>query len=140
MEVATFSTKNTFKELALEMFVLKNAIDELGADKSVLQKRYDILRHTIVPDKLEEEGMQNVSVKGIGRLGASPMLQVSVLAKNREALEKWFRDNDMAEMVKGTINSSTLKAWVKEQMAAGIDIPDDLIEIRPFMMATLTKT
>ena len=134
------TTKNSFKELALEMYTLKAAIDKLGKEKSALQKDFDILRHNIVPDKLDEEEMQNITVKGIGRLGASPMLQVSVLAKNRELLHEWMTDNGFEDLVSGTINSSTLKAWVKEQMDAGSEIPENLIEIRPFMMATLTKT
>ena len=134
------TTKNTFKELALAMFTIKGEIDELAKRKSALQKDYDILRHGIVPEKLDDEDMQNITIKGIGRLGASPMLQVSVPAGNREALEQWMHDNDFSELVKGTINSSTLKAWVKEQMGKGADIPDDLLKINVFMMATLTKT
>lgn len=134
------TTKNTFKELALAMYTIKSEIDELGAAKTKLQKQFDILRHGIVPEKLEDEGMQNITIKGIGRLGASPMLQVSVPAGNREKLEEWMYDNDFGELVKGTINSSTLKAWVKEQMEKGAEIPEDLITVRAFMMATLTKT
>ncbi|MBL4588281.1 hypothetical protein JKY79_02970 [Candidatus Babeliales bacterium] len=135
-----FSTKSTFKELALEMYVLSKAIAELGSDKSALQKRYDLLRHKIVPDKLDEEEMQNITIKGIGRLGATPQLRVSVLAGNREKLQSWMCENGFEDLVQGTINSSTLKAWVKEQMEAGNEIPDDLIKIDPFMLATLTKT
>ncbi len=134
------TTNSSFKELALEMYTLKSRIDALGKEKSALQHDFDLLRHKIVPDKLEEEDMQNITVKGIGRLGATPQLRVSVLAENREKLQSWMCENGFEDLVGSTINSSTLKGWVKEQMTAGNEIPEDLIKIDPFMMATLTKT
>ena len=134
------TTKNTFKELALEMYTLKSGIDALAKQKAALQKDYDILTRSIVPEKLENEGMQNITIKGIGRIGATPQLRVSVLAGNRELLQEWMHENGFGELVQGTINSSTLKAWVVEQMGLGNDIPEDLIKIDPFMQATLTKT
>jgi len=134
------TTSNSFKELALEMYSLQGQINNLQKEKAALQKSFDLLRHKIVPDKLEEEDMQNITIKGIGRLGASPQLRVSVLAGNREKLQSWMCENGFEDLVQGTINSSTLKAWVKEQMEAGNEVPDDLIKIDPFMQATLTKT
>lgn len=134
------NTNSSFKELALKMYTLKSQIDALGKEKSALQRDFDLLRHKIVPDKLEEEDMQNITVKGIGRLGATPQLRVSVLAENREKLQSWMIENGFEDLVGSTINSSTLKGWVREQMDAGAEVPTDLIKIDPFMMATLTKT
>ena len=129
----------TLIELATLMAQKKYELDEVTAEKTALQKEYDELRIQIIPERMEEQGVQNITLKGVGRLSCTGDLRVSVLAANRVDLHDWMRGNDHAELVTNTINSSTLKAWVKEQIREGEEYPIDLIAISPFMRASITK-
>jgi hypothetical protein len=42
-------------------------------------------------------------------------------------------------IVKEGVHASTLKAFVKEQMAAGTAVPFDIFAIQPFVRAKVTK-
>ncbi len=52
----------------------------------------------------------------------------------------WFRGHDLDDMIQEVINASTLKAFIREQIREGNEIPgDDLIEFSTYTVATITK-
>ena len=54
-----------------------------------------------------------------------------------ERLAAELRPGGHAPVVKEEVHASTLKAWVKERLAAGEQIPLDLFGVHPFNRATL---
>jgi hypothetical protein len=126
-------------ELARLMRQTQTELDEAKAKCTALQKDFDELRIQVIPSRMEELGVKNITLDGVGRLQVTADMYVNTPANNRVAVQEWMREHDHAELISATINGSTLKAWVKEQMKNGEEIPTDLINISPFMRASITK-
>lgn len=134
-----FTVNSSYAELAARLAELRDQISNKESEVSLLKQEREILQKKVLPEKMSADGMQNVTVKGVGRLSISTDMQVSVLAENRMLLQRWLKDNGFGELVVETINSSTLKAFVKERVNEGNDLPFDLINIHAFEQVTLTK-
>lgn len=126
-------------ELAALLRDLKVELDYQGAQKTVIQKKYDFLSIAVIPDLMDEQGVETMKIAGVGRLQVSSDINCSVPAPNKEAVQKWLRDNGHDALVQETINSSTFKAFIKERMREEKDYPKDLIKVNPFSRATVVK-
>lgn len=126
-------------DLAAELQALKNELDELGDMKSEVQKRYDFLSIEVVPDRMDDEGIESIRVAGVGRLQTQSDIRCNVPAANREAVQDWLKNNGHGSMVTESINSSSLKAFVKEMMREDQPYPKELLQIHPYSRATVVK-
>lgn len=134
-----YSAQQKTHELAAELKELKEQLDRLSEYKTHVQKMYDHLSMIVLPERMEEEDIVTLQIKGVGRLQASHDIRCNVLAKNRSGLEQWMVDNGHGALVTNTINSSTLKAFVKEAMREGKEYPEHLIKVEPYSKATIVK-
>jgi len=133
-------TKNSsFKELAEAVRDLKAEIKSREAATKKLKATLEEIQTEILPAKMEAEGMQTVTVAGVGRLSNAPQFRASVKAEHKMDMQEWLRINGFGEMIQETLNSSTLKAWVKEQMEEGNEVPTDYLNLHSFDLVTLTK-
>ena len=133
------TTDSSYQELAL---YLENKAAELKSYEKVVKSiKADIedVKVNILPQKMEAEGMQTVTVKGVGRLSNNPQFRASVKAEHKQEMQQWLRDRGFEAMIQETLNSSTLKAWVKEQLEQGAEVPTDYLNLHSFDMVTLTK-
>jgi hypothetical protein len=113
--------------------------EELESELTKINKEYDFLRLNLVPKKMEDMGIDNVKVDGIGRVSLTSDMYVRVNADNRERVHQFFNDIGKSSIITETINASTLKAVVKSMIRSGEEIPEDLIKITPFTRASITK-
>jgi len=121
----------SFNKLRIKHQALKDKAAEVWAE-------VDHLRFTAIPDKMNEEGIQTVTIKGVGRLSLRQEASCSTIDK--AALFKWLEENDAADMMSNTVNSSTLKAFIVGRIREGESIPDDtIIKFGAYDMATITK-
>ena len=132
--------KMSIPQLAARIRSLKEELDEKAAIKTRAQKVYDHLTIGIVPDRMDDEGIQTMKVEGVGRLQTKADIRCSCLAANREDLEKWLVEHNHGAMIGSTVNSSLLKAFVKEQMKQGGQYPEALLKIEPYSKASVVKT
>lgn len=100
---------------------------------------YDLLRIELIPAKMEEEGIENIKVEGVGRISLTGDMWVSVPAAHRDAFYDWLRGEGLGDLIKPTVNASTLKAMIKGRMQKGQEIPDEIIKVTPFTRASITK-
>jgi hypothetical protein len=103
-----------------------------------INAHYDVLRFELVPEQMEEDGTERITIAGIGRVSLTADIQVQVLKANQPALYDWFRSNKLGDLIVNTVNSSTLKAWVKRRIQAGELVPD-VIKVTPMTRASITK-
>jgi hypothetical protein len=108
------------------------------AELSKIAAEYDYVRMNLIPARFEDEGIDGMTIDGVGRVSLTGDLFVSCLAANREALYSYFRDIGKGSLVVETINASTLKATVKAMMKKGEEIPE-MIKVTPFTRASITK-
>lgn len=126
-------------ELAWLQAQLTADIAERKAHTTDLQKKLDFIRNVVLPEIMDAEGIDGVTISGVGRVSLNPMLQVNVKKENRPALHEWLRANGHDDLITEQTNSSTLKAYVKEQMQHGVEIPEDIVNVHVFTQARITK-
>lgn len=127
-------------ELAQAQVDVKNEIENLQKKKTLLQNELDHLRLHRIPSMMEDMGIQNVVLDGIGRLAMQGNLYAGVQKGMKHEAEAWLEEHGHGDLVKGTINSSSLKAFLKEQMRNGESFPAEIFKATPYMMATITKS
>ena len=118
---------------------LRAKLDEIEEVTKLMNKEYDRLRTGIVPEKMDEEGLTTITIKGIGRVSLTGDVYASIPAEVRDDAWDWLRDHGHADVIKETINASTLKALMKSFIKEGVPFPEDLFKVTPFTRASITK-
>lgn len=127
-------------QLAAELRKLKDLKEAQEEDLKDTNKAIEEITKIILPEKMDDEGISNIKIDGVGRITLRGEVYASILAANREAAYEWLRDTGRASLISNTVNASSLKAAVKEWIKNGEEIPDDLIKVTPITVAVLTRT
>lgn len=131
--------KMTPVELVRAMYNLRQQKDAMEADLKVITAEFDFLRGVKIPSKFEDEGISLLKVEGIGRCNLTGDLQATIPADKKEAAFQFLRDTGREDLIQETVNSSTLKAAVKNMIQTNQDIPD-CFRVHTFTRASITKT
>ena len=126
-------------DLATELADLKNQKDSLSDQEKAINIRIEKITRVLLPEAMDEDGISNISIDGVGRVTLRGEVYTSISAVNREAAYEWLRDTGRGSLISETVNASTLKAAVKEWLKQGEDIPD-IINVTPVTVAVLTKS
>ena len=132
-------SKLTLKELIERLAHERQTLDDYQSMAKAQQALYDYMSKVAVPDRMEEEGFDQITIEGIGRINIRSDMYVSTLKERRQDLYEWLSEHGLGDLITETVNSSTLKAWVKEQYKKGAPVPEDLLSITPYDRAVITK-
>jgi hypothetical protein len=123
------------KLIALEAYV-REQYDRAKVVASSWTEIYDKLSLQVVPERMQEEGVTNMKIENVGRVELRADMWVTT--RNTDALQQWLIERDMGDIIKPTVNGSTLKAFLREQMKKGQDIPDEeIVSIVPYIRAVI---
>jgi hypothetical protein len=142
MEIEELEAK--YSDLAVldvirEMDKIREIREQYEEKLGEINKEYDFLRLNLVPRMMDDQGIDNIRVDGVGRISLTGDMYVSIKAENRQAAYQYFIDIGKSSLIQETINPSTLKAAVKAMIKAGEEVPEDLIKVTPFTRASITK-
>jgi hypothetical protein len=126
-------------ELAREMLRVKKEKERIDAASKEINKEYDFLRITKLPEQAETEGTRGAKYSGIGRLSFTSDMYVSVKAGCLPTVSRWLQDTGRGDLIIETVNSSSLKAVVKQAMVGGEEVPTDALNVSPFTRASITE-
>lgn len=127
-------------EVARCQFALKQVADTLSEAMKNLNEEYDYVRKAALPEAMERDDLEEgFKVAGVGRVNLQADVYASVPAADFENFVMWLDENDMGDMVKQTINASTLKAWARAQLREGTELPEE-IKVTPYSYAKITKS
>jgi len=149
-----------YKDLAARMIELRDAAKKAEREKITLDAEHDIIRLRVVPLRFAEDGMTSMNIDGVGRLGLTKDAYCTQVKGVQEEFFQWLRDNDFGDLIKDTVNPSSLKSLVKElqtesaesvaEFSVGDDDADDktkfdeitekYVNFTPFMRASVTKS
>lgn len=103
-----------------------------------INAEYDALRIDLIPKKMEDEGLENITVSKIGRVTLTGDMYVKQTSKDK--LFNWLRKQKLGDIITEGVNSSTLKAFLRARIKYGKPIPsEDAVKITPFTRASITK-
>jgi hypothetical protein len=132
--------KASYKELAKEFIKLKDKLARAEERAKQAREEFDHLRKHVIPARMEEDGMTSIRLAGVGTLKIVNDAYVSTKSGEREHLLEWVRSIGGEDIVTETVNSSTLKAFIKERVAGGESFPDTIINYAPYQYASVVKS
>ena len=116
--------------------------------KSPIEKLYDIMRFTVVPEVFVDNDITTLTLEGIGRCNIMDDISVVVEGGTKEEKEfhkqafyQWLRENELEDLISQTVNAQTLAAFVRRQIQSkdGIPLPYDHIKVKPVTRAQITR-
>lgn len=119
------------------MHTMQGLNAQADAVKTTIGKVYDWSRMGLVPEKMEEAGVDGFTVTGIGRVSLTADLSVSM--PDKAAGYAWLNDHDLGDLITETVNASSLKAVIRRRMRDGQEVPGEIFRISPFTRASITK-
>ncbi len=111
--------------------------EEVEDELKLINAKFDVLRFELIPEKMEEEGIERVSFDEIGRVSLTADLFVSV--RDKPGLYDWLQENGFGDLIQPVVNASTLKAFIKGRMKAGAEIPEEFLNVTPVTRASITR-
>lgn len=125
--------------LIARMKLLGEQLDDLEDQRKPIQKEYEQLRLELIPSAMAEEDITSIK-GGFGRCTLTSDLYVSVLEGKKQALHSWLEENGHEAMIQPTVNAQTLKAFCKEQMKEGNELPEEVLKVTPFSRAVIYRS
>jgi len=128
----------TLVEMVQTMADLAECKEYLENLLKVCNAEHDTLRIKLIPDKIEADGLESpVTIAGVGRVSLTDDLTVTVGEK--DDFYKWLHKHKMGDLITESVNSSTLKAWVKERIKENKPYPTECLKVTPFTRASITR-
>lgn len=124
-------------EIVRVMAALKDLNEEAENVKKSAGKVYDHVRTLVLPDKMDEEGLDNMRVSGIGRVSVTTDVRASLVDK--DAGYRWLEEHGHGDMITETVNASALKGLLRRMLKDGREVPEDTFKVSPFNRASITK-
>lgn len=130
-----------FPELAAEFRRLKSELDEAKKRETKIRSIFDLLTIEIIPDKMAENGFRTLNLAdGGGRIELRADARCNTAAGQGERLREWLKEHGYEAIVSESVHPGTLKAFIKEQKAAGEEVPpEDIVSYNPFTRATVVR-
>jgi len=129
----------TIQNLATRQREIQDQLDTIKTISTRLQKEFDTIRLNVLPEKMDEEDITNITVTGVGRVVVQSDIYFSIPADSKEDAYEWLKANGHSDLVQETVNSSSGKAWAKEMYKKGQSLPENLFKVTPFSRAQITK-
>lgn len=126
-------------DLVRAMHELNGRVDRLDDEQKLAQKHLDHLRFTRVPTAFETDGIDKIKVVGVGLCYLSDDVMASIKANAKGAAFTWLQDTGRGDLIQPTVNSSSLKASVKEALKKGEAFPEELFNVTPVTRAAIRK-
>lgn len=127
------------RALCARMKDLQDRKAVVDAEASDLGQQIDELRLKKIPELMESLEVKNATFEGLGRVQLASDLYASTREGKKEAAMQWLRDCGYENMITETYNASSLKALFRRQMVEGVEIPDDIFNVHPFIRASIVK-
>lgn len=152
--------KAPYKDIAQRMLELRNEIASAELAVKNLKSEFDVIRLRVVPTRFAEDSTTSMRIEGLGRISLTSDAYCTVLPGQQDQLFEFLKSIDCEDLIKPTVNSSSLKSLIKDLYAthvttekeldlaaalAGNEEKDDfqraleVVRFEPFMRASITK-
>ena len=122
--------------LAKELFQKKLDKAAVEKDLAVINIRIQQLAEGLLPDIMQDQELTKFTIDNLGTISLKPDLRTYVHAEDREESIKWLKDNGYGDIVKETAHHVTVRAWAKEMISNGKEVPEIFTPKRFFTIGT----
>lgn len=126
----------TLRQYCAEMKNLQVQLLDKKVEAAAIREPLDYLRMKKIPDLMDALLITTTTFAGIGRLQKAS--DIYAKTKDKDASFQYLRDTGYEDMIKPTVNASTLKALLRRLLKEGVDIPG-CYEVTPFSRASIVK-
>lgn len=129
-------------KLARTMDKVRARKDKLEEELKLVNAEYDVIRIELIPTLFEDKGLENLKIKNLGRVSLTG--DIFCRTSNKTELHDWLRSVGLQDLITEGVNSSTLKAFVKDRMKIGDPLlkplpPEGSVRVTPYTRASITK-
>lgn len=130
---------HSITELIQALARVRKEKDDAEEEAKTAGREHEYLSKMLIPDRFAEAGIKNMTVEGIGRVNLTADIYASIKAGAKEDAYTWISDIGSGDLIQPSIPPSTLKAFLKNRIKAGEDIPEEYFNCTPFQQARITK-
>ena len=111
-------------DLARQMKEIGKRKDELEEQLKSVNKEWDEIRKVKIPEAMAaiDPDLSKVSIAGLGTVYLRTDIYAGI--RDKDIAFQWLEWNGYQDLIQPQIHPSTLKAWMKEQLKEGIDLPE----------------
>lgn len=113
-------------EFARELRGLTDEIAVQEAATKTLKHRRDELKKHVLPEAMELAEIDSFKVEGVGTIFLKQQVFSSILKEDRPRWYDWLRANGLEDLIVEWVFPQTQKAFVKERLESGDELPDFL--------------
>lgn len=132
-----FASITDVQILAVEQAKAQDEKERLEGLLKEANAAFDVIRLELLPTLMEDRGIEKVTYEGLGRVQLAADLYVSTKKGEKDGLFKWLKARKLGSLIQPGVNSSTLKAFIKERIEKGKEIPSDYLNVTPFTRASI---
>lgn len=99
--------------------------ETLNAKRKKLFAALEFVSRNVIPEIFMDKGVKSMNLDDIGLFVVGANYSVKVLDDDKS--KEWLKANGGEDLIKQTVNSSSLKAWMKAfKEEKGVSPPDDI--------------
>lgn len=118
---------------------LRELKDSLAESTKGTNKIYDLIRKSVVPTRMEDEGLESTRVTGVGTVSLQTEIYASIRGGMQEDAFQYLTDIGSDAIIKSTVNASSLKALAKQKIQEGDPLSDEYFNITVGSVAQIRK-
>ena len=127
------------RTLCVTMRSIQDKKEALEEELKEINKSFDEVRLKQIPELMESLQLRTATFDGLGRVQLASDIYASTREGQKAAAMQWLRDTGYEGMISETYNASSLKALFRRMLGDGIDIPDEMFSVTPFIRASIVK-
>lgn len=131
--------RQSIQDLAARQRQIQEQLEIFKLVTTALNRELDTIRLNILPEKMDEEDITNITIAGVGRVVVQSDIYFSIPADSKPDAYDWLRDHGHGDLIQETVNASSGKAWAKEMFKKGEILPESLFKVVPFSRAQITR-
>jgi hypothetical protein len=126
-------------KLAEAFAAVRDVVDEYEAIGKRLAAAHEKLRSVLIPAAFEREDIKSFTTKSGHRVTVQQRVFASIVKETQDEAYDWLRKNGLGDLIKPTVNSSSLSATAKELAAEMKELPPDLFKVAVMPTTSFTK-
>jgi seryl-tRNA synthetase len=105
---------------------LKDRKDTLEGELKELDQELKTLTTETLPAAMDENDIEKFTVEGVGTIYQQVKVYAYVKKENEPKFHAWLREQGHGDMIREYVFPATLSSFAKEQIEAGVELPDFL--------------